>query len=237
MGDTMKYIRVIICLLFTFLLFGCSATYDLDIDKELKINESLNLSLSSDTDYSKLSEFNSNLPVDINVDDVEAFNNKKNDIDYFDIKKSLDSNLISFNYDYLDYNNLDSDRIINTCYDYFSLVNKNDNDNYKLILSTSKKFNCFDLYDNLDDVTINISTKKKVYDNNADSVNGNTYTWYINKDTKDDAAISIVMDGSIDKSLSFFEKNILFIIILGVLFIGLIIYLIIKKRSDKVNKI
>lgn len=234
----MKYIKVIICLLFTFLLFGCSATYNLDIDKELKINEKLNLSLSSDTDYSKLSEFNSNLPVDINVDDVEAFNSKKNDIEYFDIKKSLDSNLISFNYDYLDYNNLDSDRIINTCYDYFSLINKNDNDDYKLILSTNKKFNCFDLYDNLDDVTVNITTKKEVYSNNADSVNGNTYTWYINKDTKDDASIQMVINSEvIDEGIPFWEENLLFIIVCIVLIFSGIVYLFIKRRSDKVNKI
>ena len=237
MGDAMKYIKLIICFLFTFLLFGCSATYNLDIDKELKINEKLNLSLTSSADSFKLSEFNSNLPVDINVDDIGAFNKKQKDIDYFDIKKSLDSNLISFSYNYLDYNNLDSDRIINTCYDHFNLINKLDNDDYKLILSTSKKFNCFDLYDNLDDVTINISTKKKVYDNNADSVNDNTYTWYINKDTKDDASISIVMDGNIDKSLSFWEKNILFIVALCMFLIGLIIYLFLKSRNNKVNKI
>lgn len=237
MGDAMKYIKLIICFLFTILLFGCSATYNLDVDKELKIDENLNLSLTSSTDSSKLSEFNSNLPVDINVDDIGAFNKKQKDIDYFDIKKSLDSNLISFSYNYLDYNNLDSDRIINTCYDHFNLINKLDNDDYKLILSTSKKFNCFDLYDNLDDVTINISTKKKVYDNNADSVNGNTYIWYINKDTKDDASISIVMDGNIDKSLSFWEKNILFIVALCVFLIGSIIYLFLKRRNNKVNKI
>lgn len=237
MGDAMKYIKVIICFLFTFLLFGCSATYNLDIDKELKIDENLNLYLTSSVDSSKLSEFNFNLPVDINVDDIEAFNKKQKDIDYFDIKKSLDSNLISFSYNYLDYNNLDSDRIINTCYDHFNLINKADGDDYRLIISTNKKFNCFDLYDNLDEVVVNITTKKKVYDNNADSVSGNTYTWYINRDTKDDASINMVLDGNIDKSLSFWEKNLLFIIVSFVLIIGIIVYLFVKRRSDKVNKI
>ena len=108
----------------------------------------------------------------------------------------------------------------------------------ELLISTSKKFLCFNNYNNLDDVTVNITTKKEVYSNNADSVNGNTYTWYINKDTKDDASIQMVINSEvIDEGIPFWEENLLFIIVCIVLIFSGIVYLFIKRRSDKVNKI
>lgn len=238
MGDIMKYIKIFVCIIFSFVITGCSATYKLNIDKELVFDEKLKLSLNYNSDYDKLEEFNYNLPVDINVDDIESFNKRSKDIEYFNVKKSLESGTVNFNYKYLDYNKVDYDRIINTCYEHFTIINKKGDDgNYKLILSTSKEFKCFDLYDNLEDVTISILTKKKVYDNNADSVSGNTYTWYINEDNKDDVSISMVIDGNIDNSLSFIEKNLLFLITIGVFLVGGLIYIILKKRSDKVDEI
>lgn len=230
----MKYLKILLLVFSSLVISACSATYNLDIDKKLNLSENLNLSLSYNSDYDKLNEFDYYLPVNIKSDDYSIFTTKHDDVEYFDIKKS--SNAVDFSYKYSNYVDIDSDRIINTCYDYFNVINKKDkDDNNRLILSTSKKFKCFDEYDNLDDVTVNITTKKKVYDNNADSVDGNTYTWHISEENKDNASINIIIDGSTDSSLSFVEKNMFLIILIGIFVLGLITYFIVKKHSEAVN--
>ena len=54
-------------------------------------------------------------------------------------------------------------------------------------LKASGKFYC--LYS--DEIEINIKTKNKVIEHNADKVSGNVYTWYINEGNKDNINIEI----------------------------------------------
>lgn len=237
MGDFMRYFKFIICLFLILFLFGCSATYEIDIDKELNIDEKLEL--SSESYNSQISNYESFLPVDINVDDIEAFKVKSDDIEYYDINKNDDNSKIEFSYTF-DIDKFNNSMMARSCYEYVTVMNSYNKDNLRdeLLISTSKKFLCFNNYNNLDDVTVNITTKKEVYSNNADSVNGNTYTWYINKDTKDDASIQMVINSEvIDEGIPFWEENLLFIIVCIVLIFSGIVYLFIKRRSDKVNKI
>ncbi len=237
MGDFMRYFKVIICLFLILFLFGCSATYEIDIDKELNIDEKLEL--SSESYNSQISNYESFLPVDINVDDIEAFKVKSDDIEYYDITKSEDNSNICFSYTF-DVDKINNSMIARSCYEYVTVMNSYNKDNLReeLLISTSKNFLCFDTYNNLDDVTVNITTKKEVYSNNADSVNGNTYTWYINRDTKDDASIQMVIDSEIiDEGIPFWEENLLSIIVCVILIFSGILYLFIRRHSNKVNKI
>ena len=73
-----------------------------------------------------------------------------------------------------DYNNSLS---FSTCYDNYKLLKEKE----KIVLSTSKEFNCFSKYKELDSVTININSELEVISSNADEVNNNVYTFFKNK--------------------------------------------------------
>ena len=94
-------------------------------------------------------------------------------------------------------------------------------------------------YDNnFINLTVNIITDYIVLNNNADSVIGNRYIWYINKNNNDEKLINFEVDLSktqseIDKEEKIKEKkNILLIpVLVGALIIySIIIFVIITKR-------
>lgn len=67
-------------------------------------------------------------------------------------------------------------------------------DNNKIIIATSKEFKCFDKYEELDSVTINLTTDLEVESSTADSVHKNKYTWNINRQNYRDSEINIVLN-------------------------------------------
>ena len=94
-------------------------------------------------------------------------------------------------------------------------------------------------YDNnFTNLTVNIITDYIVLNNNADSVIGNRYIWYINKNNNDEKLINFEVDLSktqseIDKEEKIKEKknNLLIPVLVGALIIySIIIFVIITKR-------
>ena len=85
------------------------------------------------------------------------------------------------------------------------------------------------------ELVINIKTNNEVISNNADKVNGNVYTWIINKDNKDkvDIQIRISKHTIYLKTIIYSIIGILFIVLL---FVGYIFYNKFKNR-DSVNDI
>ena len=87
-------------------------------------------------------------------------------------------------------------------------------------------------------LTVNIITDYIVLNNNADSVIGNRYIWYINKNNNDEKRINFEVDLSktqseIDKEEKIKEKknNLLIPVLVGALIIySIIIFVIITKR-------
>ena len=225
-----------VCIFLLVFCSGCSVEYNLDIDRNLDLNENINISATTFDDSEQINNYDKYLPIDYTADEPKVFEKKYDSIEYYDINKSNDNIKFSYNYDVDKFNN---NIFARNCYQYVTVMNtiNEEEERNELILSTSKKFLCFDYYDNLEDVTIKIKTKRKVYSNNADRVEGKTYIWNINKNNKEDSAINIIMDSSPKSSLSFLEKNLLWIIMAGILFICGVIYFVIKRRSDGVNKI
>lgn len=235
----MKFKYIILCFIFLFVCSGCSIEYNLDIDQSLNLNESITFEADNSDDVKKIQDYEKFLPISIYADDSSVFESKKDDVDYYDISKEEDFSKISFDYSY----NIDkfNDNVFaRSCYQYITVMNSYDKEEQRdeLLLSTSKKFLCFDNQEALDSVTIKIHTKRDVYSNNADIVDGNNYIWNITRDDKDNASIQMVVSSTpIQKTLSFWERNLLFFIAVGVFLIGGLIYIILKKRSDKVDEI
>ena len=99
--------------------------------------------------------------------------------------------------------------------------------------------------DGLDKITINIKTNYEVLDNNATSINDNTYTWVITKNNYTNSNIYIKMSKSRnsssnndtkDTNVSNFQLTYLIIVVV-LLLLGLLIYKQFKKNSEEKNKI
>lgn len=133
------------------------------------------------------------------------------------------------NYNYSDYNKSIS---FSSCYDAYKMIEENG----KLIISTSKEFNCFDKYKELDKVIVNLTSDYYVEKSNADIVEKNKYTWYINKDEIDNP-INVTID--LNKpiiSSKYAWLNAFTITVLAIAIIGIIVFLV-SIRSKRKNKI
>lgn len=228
----MKKIKYILLL---FILSGCSVEYNINIDKNINLNENINILAQTEDEILRIEEYNGNLPIDVEIDDPSVIEKKDNDIEYYDINK-VEKN-IYFNYSY-DLDNFKKNVFTNSCYEYVTAT-KNDN---KLILATSKEFSCFEKYNQLEDVIVTITSKYKLTDTNADNIEKHKYIWYINEDNANNKRLYLSLDTSIEE-LTFLKKLMRgdyftpFTISIMLLIIGSIIYLILKRKSNKVDAI
>ena len=164
-----------------FLCTSCTANYNLNID-ENNISEKFTITMPKSV-------------IDENTlqNQLEHPDLVYKDQDYYyDIKLQEDNNYYYVNYNYQhNLENYQESKIINFCYE----ENYNQVTNKRIIISTSNRFNCLKMYDdvNLDTVKINITTKLKVESHNADEVKGHTYTWHINGDNYQNKPINITM--------------------------------------------
>ena len=124
---------------------------------------------------------------------------------------------------------------VNTCYDYFTVLRNNDEEsgNEQLIISTSAKNYCFEMYPNLESITVNLKTNHKVVSHNADQVNDNNYVWNINKNNASQKTMQIILSEE-----TVFTMNWGLIFVIGGVILGIgLIYLVIKNKSINANKI
>lgn len=235
----MKYKFILLNLFILLLCCGCSVEYNLDIDDDLNLNESISIDAYSNNEVNEIRSYSSFLPISYYADDYSVFEKKKDGLDYYDIFKNSDFNNIVFDYKY-NVDKFNDNVFARTCYEYVTVMdtyNELENRN-ELIISTSKKFLYFDIRDELESVTIKIHTKREVYDHNADSVDNDTYIWNINKNNKNDAAIIMKLSSEIiAKNIPVWERSLLGIICLGIFILVFIVYIIMKNRSRKVDKI
>lgn len=139
---------------------------------------------------------------------------------------------MSYKKEYSDIEDYNNSLSFSLCYDNYKLIKEKD----KIIISTSERFNCFNKYKELDDVTINIKSKLDVLSSNADTVDDNTYTWYINKGNANNKNINIVFKPNTENNKQ--GKTIsAFVLVLSSFIIFGIIVLLIRRRGKRKNKI
>lgn len=198
-----------------FLLTGCDVNYNLVIS-EKKFNETItiieddstkwNSNIVEDIDetYKNKIDWLENYPVYVfkkaNVDPENEFN-IIDGVKYYKKEKKITGNQYGINLitngTIKEINDL---RSLGYCYEFATVINNND----EYILSTSFKNNCFDTYQLLEEININITTDMKVTSNNADSVSGNKYTWKITRANYNNKSISLAMQSINDYDQ---EKN------------------------------
>lgn len=245
--------KILICLFIMIFSCGCSATYNLEINDNGFKEEStfyendsnlFNKSITNGKTYRELVENVYNNPMAI------FYNNQNNDFEtgivegkeYYNSKLIDDGRLgLIYSYNFSENNYLDS-YVLNLCFDSKNIYKEGS----VTVLTSSKGFTCFDYYDYLTDVTVNIITDYKVTSSNADSVIGNTYTWNI---TKDNAASKIIFikykiileenPKEEKKTFSFWKENWLgLVIILIILFLaGVFTFNLVMKKNNENNKL
>ena len=108
-------------------------------------------------------------------------------------------------------------------------------------MSTSLKNLCFYEYPILENITINLKTNHKVVSSNANIVDGYHYTWNIDKDNKDDAAIQITIKKDeyvFNYENELVKKVMFFVLIIGIILgVGGICYFYFKNRNERLNKV
>lgn len=218
----MKNIKIILMIFCLFILSGCSATYEINI-KDDKIIENLKVIETdkslfdkvNDTGWTIRDSFNSILQEDIfSVEEYKVKSLESEDqlgIEYSSTEESL----------------LNSS-VLNQCYTN-PIVNKEDD---VVTIDTGSNFNCYDYYDNLDNIKIVLKTNHKIISTNADFVDGDSYIWNITKDGNKQLVISYY-DSIVNNSTDY--KTIIIIISIIVL-LGIGLYFIIRKYK-KTNEI
>ena len=135
------------------------------------------------------------------------------------------------NYTISEYN--DYSLSFSQCYDLYKMIK----DNNKVIIATSKEFKCFDKYEELDSVTINLTTDLEVESSTADSVHKNKYTWNINRQNYRDSEINIVLNIDNDFSEKINPSINPAVLVAGVFLLLIIIILVLRVIAKKKNKV
>ena len=221
-----KSLFIIILILIT----GCSVEYNLNIDS----------SFSEHTDYipesseEMIDGTQYRLPALFSESRLTYDNSNLKEIKYYNIK-TLKDNKFSFNFVYDD-NQLNDSNIANSCYQFFSVDAKEN----EVSILTGNKFYCFDVYEELDSVTININSNYKVIQSNADKIVGKKHTWYITRENASNKPIIFVYDKS-KKNMTIMQyliDNVPLVVVVGTtLMLGGITFLIINTKKKKANKI
>lgn len=232
----MKNIKKIIFFSFILFLTGCSVNYKLTINKDSTINEKVVAKENTNRMKSKT-----------NLDEKQSvtfltniYNRNKSDFKTSTKSDGYNTEVTAFlSYDSIEKyrDNFSTDIIkkvkVNRDGDIVTLTAKQ---SVKLDSNASRSL----IYD---DITVQIEVPFVVIDNNADQVNGNTYTWYIKKD-KDIKTIRIkYKDKEIKNSIKINVKNkdinikyeVIFSVVI-VLSLGLI-FIILNHKNKKNNRI
>lgn len=229
--------KILTLILLIFMISGCSVEVNIDISDN-KIKESNDITVLENAIYTKeilRTSFRDYIPIyasDLIVDTVP--DQPFSDVLYYNKNTTDLGNGYRFNYSYdFDIDKYGDARTIKDGFRDYSYSYRND----IISLSTDNEgLIYFNDYPLLEEVTVNIKTDYLVEENNADSVNDNTYTWVFNKDSK--KSIDIVIDTSKSGDRVLGIVNVSTVITIGVVIgIVLIILVLLLIRNRKNNKI
>ena len=239
--------RLVWMLLLLLLVTGCEAEYNLTInkatiDEQFQIYEKDPNKWDSNVELFSLSfkdvinnnlQYKTGIYIDEQLNDTEEDNN--NYIFYKPVKINTKEKLgILYKYKF-SVDRYEKAYFPNNCFDNIKVYQEKGN----IILSTSKGFNCLEKEYNLSSLTINITTKYEVLNNNSDTVDGRTYKWIINEDNYQDKNIYIKVNTkklsnvkiNSDKENDIVKLFLTFGVAIAILLIIVIIFLANKKRK------
>lgn len=232
-------LQTIIVLISIIMLCGCEATYTITIDKN-NITEKIevldNVS-STRTVTDIMDNYKKQYPVYSNSDWVDADYSRADNEEYYKQTYNIDDNGYHLYYEYTyPIQKFKEANSLNYSYEYKEITYQNN----ILSISMGSPNNRLKYVDEFTNLTVNIVTDYTVIKNNADSVIGNRYIWYVNKENNDTKKINFEVDLTQtqeelnNRNTSQEKKNKLTIpIVLLVVFIYIVIIVIIITKKKK----
>ena len=232
-------LQTIIVLISIIMLCGCEANYTITIDKN-NITEKIevldNVS-STRTVTDIMDNYKKQYPVYSNSDWVDADYSRADNEEYYKQTYNIDDNGYHLYYEYTyPMQKFKEANSLNYSYEYKEITYKPN----ILSISLGSPNNRLKYVDEFTNLTVNIVTDYTVIKNNADSVIGNRYIWYVNKENNDTKKINFEVDLTQtqeelnNKNTSQEKKNKLTIpIVLLVVFIYIVIIVIIITKKKK----
>ncbi|MBQ9011295.1 MAG: hypothetical protein IJ093_01445 [Bacilli bacterium] len=226
--------KKLLFLLVCFCLCGCSAEYNLTINaNEFEENvfvyipyEEIPIGVDFSNSNNKISVLNSKDDYNYNVSE-----NENGYVEQYSYKHVADAIKNSY--------------FISNCYGNSSITQTENN----IIIKTADRFNCIVGDDGfyVEQVKVNITTDLKVLSNNADEINGNTYTWIFDESNYQNKPINMtiqkknVVQRTMNNFLTTFvdaiKNNYLVFILAVIIVLGTIIYVYISKKQKENNDI
>ncbi len=232
-------LQTIIVLISIIMLCGCEANYTITIDKN-NITEKIevldNVS-STRTVTDIMDNYKKQYPVYSNSDWVDADYSRADNEEYYKQTYNIDDNGYHLYYEYTyPIQKFKEANSLNYSYEYKEITYQNN----ILSISMGSPNNRLKYVDEFTNLTVNIVTDYTVIKNNADSVIGNRYIWYVNKENNDTKKINFEVDLTQtqeelnNRNTSQEKKNKLTIpIVLLVVFIYIVIIVIIITKKKK----
>ena len=160
--------KLIIFLILLIFITGCSVDYSIDIDNNFK--ETISVTPESSSELNNLRNNNYNNPAFYMPNYFEEEMDVLPDIERYNI--TFNNNVFYADYTFMD--KYENSNAVNSSVGWFAVRN-----DYKSHIYAKDFTKVFNIYPTLNKITINIKTNKTVIGNNADSINGNVYTWII----------------------------------------------------------
>ena len=180
--------RILILITILLLTTGCTCEYNLTIKENTYKEEII---ITGET-KEEISNFNNKWQIPISKEEynkisLESDTNGEYTGEIYNY--NLSNNRLTFKYDFSKNQYINSTAVSN-CYDMLTITNSNN----RTIISTSSNTKCFENHPPLNNIKINIKVDKPVISNNADRINGNTYTWNIDKSNANEKSINLIID-------------------------------------------
>lgn len=232
----MKNKKIILLILVMLVFSGCSVKYNLNINEDLSVNEkiiasesttSLKIKTGQEPKVAANSLYDSYKIKGVKYNISTTSNNRETTSNVSTSFKSLE--------DYVDYFESDIIKEVNITEKdgYITLEYKQD---VPLTEYSSRSL----VYDSIE---VNLIIPFKVTENNADKVNGNTYTWNIKKDGKlKDIKITFNKNETNSSKkinfFGFFEINVKYsvLFVCGIVLLIILILLVVYTKNKKNNR-
>ena len=168
-----KNYKIILLLVFAFLLSGCTADFEITVGND--IQENLTIYADSTSEFNQILQSQHSYPINkyYNDQNIEAYvTGYQPNVSYYDFYENDKDNTFKYNSTF-SIRKAPQSNIINKCFEEYEVRSSKD----ELYLSTNEGFQCFE--NGLKSVTVTLKTKYKVMYSNADTTNGNDQIWYI----------------------------------------------------------